>query len=183
MIRRIFSVIIFALLVFGCVSCTGGVEDSGLVIITVKNFHKVSDTLYRSAQPADDQWDELEALGIRSVISLRYFTPGPDDVGSAAIAAYALPWRTDKIDEDDLAAFLKLYNEAEKPVLVHCYHGSDRTGAAVAAYRVVFENYLPEEAADELVNGGFGHHEFVYRNIPKLIRNADYDSLKEKLTE
>ena len=148
------------------------------IIVTVDNFYQVSDTLYRSAQPSAEQWEELEAIGIKSVISLRYFNPGPDDVGDCAIETYALPWRTDKIDEGDLAGFLKLYAKVPKPVLVHCFHGSDRTGAAVAAYRVVYDGYTPDAAADELVNGGFGHHKLVYRNIPDLIRNADYAKIK-----
>ena len=39
----------------------------------LKNFYKVSDGLYRSAQPDDDTFAEIKALGITTVLNLRHF--------------------------------------------------------------------------------------------------------------
>lgn len=150
-------------------------------ILSVENFHKVSGELYRSGQPDKEDWKELAAFGIKSVISLRDFGRNADKVGNTGIKVYSYPLRAERISEEDLLNVLKLIKKAPKPVLIHCYHGSDRTGAAVAAYRVVFQNWTPDAAADELVNGGFGHHKLIYRNIPRLIRNADYKKIRSRL--
>ena len=147
---------------------------------SVGNFFKVSDELYRSAQPSGEEWTALAAMGIKSVINLRLFGGGHDAVGNSGIKTYYLRWNAGFISENDLVELLKLVKQAPKPVLIHCFHGSDRTGAAVAAYRVVFQNWTPADAADELVNGGFGHHR-IYFNIPRLIRKADWKQIKLKL--
>lgn len=147
----------------------------------VENFHKVSDELYRSGQPKPEDWKKLAEFGIKSVISLRDFGRNADKVGDSGIIAYSLPWRAENISEKDLLNVLILIKQAPKPVLIHCFHGSDRTGAAVAAYRVVFQKWKPDAAADELINGGFGHHKWIYRNIPRLIRNADYKKIRAGL--
>jgi protein tyrosine/serine phosphatase len=44
---------------------------------------------------------------------------------------------------------------ARQPVFVHCRRGSDRTGTAVAVYRICVEGWSREAAIDEMVNGGF----------------------------
>lgn len=147
----------------------------------VENFHKVSNELYRSGQPDKEDWQKLADFGIKSVINLRDFGRNADKVGNTGIVVYSLPWRAENITEEDLLNVLRLIKKAPKPVLIHCYHGSDRTGAAVAAYRVVFQNWSPEAAANELINGGFGHHKVIYRNIPHLIRKTDYKKLRSRL--
>ena len=176
---------LFSLLLFsGCTAVkpeTAAPAAGGKAILTVENFHKVSDELYRSAQPEKNEWKALAAFGIKSVINLRYFGRNADKPGNTGIVVYSLPWRAESISEKDLIELLRLIKNAPKPVLIHCYHGSDRTGAAVAAYRVVFQNWTPEAAAEELVNGGYGHHKYIYSNIPKLIRSADYQKIRSAL--
>ena len=59
-------------------------------------------------------------------------------------------------DEDELVEFLKvLADPANRPVFVHCKHGADRTGTAVATYRVVCQGWTKEDAIDEMRSGGF----------------------------
>ena len=146
----------------------------------IRNLYKVSTDLYRSAQPGKEDWVTLEKIGIRSVINLRNFGGGKEDTSPSKIRSFYLKWKAHRISENDLVAVLKLIKDAPKPVLIHCFHGSDRTGAAVAAYRVVFENMLPEDAAKELTDGPFGHHK-MYANIPKLIRKADWDAIRKEV--
>lgn len=148
----------------------------------IGNFYRVSTDLYRSAQPDKKDWAALEKIGIKSVINLRYFGGGKEDTAPSKIQSFYLKWKAHHIKESDLIAVLKLIKQAPKPVLLHCFHGSDRTGAAVAAYRVVFENVSPEAAARELTDGPFGHHK-VYANIPKLIRKADWDAIRKALKQ
>lgn len=148
----------------------------------IGNFYQVSPDLYRSAQPDKKDWAALEKIGIKSVINLRYFGGGKEDTAPSKIQSFYLKWKAHRIKESDLIAVLKLIKQAPKPVLLHCFHGSDRTGAAVAAYRVVFENVSPDDAARELTDGPFGHHK-VYTNIPKLIRKTDWDAIRKALKQ
>jgi protein tyrosine/serine phosphatase len=78
---------------------------------------------------------------------------------------------------------LRLFRAAPKPVLVHCWHGSDRTGAVVATYRMVFQDWTREAAIDELINGGYGFHKATYPNIVKLLETIDVEALKTKILQ
>jgi protein tyrosine/serine phosphatase len=66
-------------------------------------------------------------------------------------------------------------------VLVHCWHGSDRTGIVVAAYRIVFQNWNVEEAEKEFRDERFGYHEFWYKNLLKLLRETDWDAMRTRI--
>ncbi len=44
----------------------------------------------------------------------------------------------------------------QQKVLLHCYHGSDRTGASVAMYRIIFQNWSTTDALAEMKHGGYG---------------------------
>ena len=46
----------------------------------VPNLHRISPTLYRSEQPTALGMKNLEKLGIRTVINLRYFNDDKDEV-------------------------------------------------------------------------------------------------------
>jgi hypothetical protein len=64
------------------------------------------------------------------------------------------------------------------PVLVHCQHGADRTGAMCAIYRVAVEGWTKEEAAQEMTGGGFGFHA-VWQNLPAWIEALDIERLRK----
>ena len=81
----------------------------------------------------------------------------------------------------DVENCLALIAGAPKPVLVHCWHGSDRTGIVVAAYRIVFEKWSVEEAEKEFRDERFGYHEFWYGNLLELLRKTDWAAMRERL--
>jgi protein-tyrosine phosphatase len=59
------------------------------------------------------------------------------------------------------AKFLRVIREnPDKKVFVHCRLGDDRTGMAVAAYRMANESWSPDEAMKEMKAFGFTslHH-------------------------
>lgn len=95
-----------------------------------------------------------------------------------AITLYEIPLDTGSITEDDLYKILTVIRDAPKPLLIHCWHGSDRTGCSVAAYRIVFENWSVEDAISELMKPEYGHHKNIYTNIPELLRKADWKKIK-----
>ena len=143
------------------------------------NFYRVSADLYRSAQPENKNYPQLQALGIRSVLNLRYHHRNPKN-GAAdyRLNFLAVPFSAVDLTSAELTKALRLFKTAPKPVLVHCWHGSDRTGTFCAAYRIVFEDWSVEAALDELKNGGFGFHRRLYANIPELFRAVDWPAVQ-----
>ena len=152
-----------------------------------KNFHQVSENLYRSGQPDDDEFESLCTFnGLRSVLNLRENNSDKKTIDAInskhavpAVTLYEIPLDTGEISEADLYNILTVIRDAPKPLLIHCWHGSDRTGCAVAAYRIVFDNWSVEDAISELMKPEYGHHKHIYTNIPELLRQSDWQKIKE----
>ena len=47
----------------------------------VPNLHKVSDILYRSAQPTSAGMKNLKSMGIKTIVNLRSFHSDKDEIG------------------------------------------------------------------------------------------------------
>ncbi len=136
------------------------------------NFYQVSDDVYRSQQPDDEALRELEKAGFRAVLNLReYHADDAEEAGNLKL--YRVPMAAGEVSDAEMARALKIMVEAPKPLLVHCWHGSDRTGVVVAMYRMVFQNWPREKAIDEFVNGGYGYHKSFYPNIEKYLETVD----------
>ena len=147
-----------------------------------KNFHKVSDDICRSGQPDADEMAFLAVSeGIRSMLNLRDNHDDADEVGTLDIVRFDIPLSAGSITEEDLVRILQTVKRAPKPILIHCWHGSDRTGAAVAACRIVFDGWTVEQAVSELMEPEYGHHRTLYKNIPELLRKADWDRIKREV--
>lgn len=150
----------------------------------VENFHRISSDLYRSGQPDDDEgFSEVESLGIRSVLNLREYHNDTDDARHTRLHLMAYPVAAGKVTEADVENCLRLIQHAPKPVLVHCWHGSDRTGIVVAAYRIVYQGWSVEAAEKEFTDDTYGHHEFWYGNLVKLLRSTDWVAMRARLQE
>lgn len=148
----------------------------------VPNLHQLNDQLYRSAQPSALGFSNLEKqLGVRSVLCLRQFHNNIDDAQDTLLRVYYVPFSPWDVKEDDVVRALRiLARRNEGPFLVHCLHGADRTGLVCAAYRIVFENWTPAEACQEMTQGGFGFHE-LWSNIPELLLKMDFDSIRKQV--
>jgi len=163
--------------------CAGGKELADrperwakpLLLAGVCNLHKVSDDLYRSAQPSAEGLRNLKAKGIKTVVSLCSFHSdrqcGIYDTGLEYDHIYMKTWHP---EEEDIIRFLKVVTDKQRtPVLVHCTHGADRTGTMCAVYRIVVQGWSKSEAIQEMTAGGFGFHP-IWNNLPQWIeRNLD----------
>jgi protein tyrosine/serine phosphatase len=145
----------------------------------VHNFFKVSPELYRSEQPTALGFTNLKKLGIKTVVSLRAFhtdMPLLKDTGLQYEHLYMKTWH---IEEKDAVKFLKIVNDPKcTPVLVHCQHGADRTGAMCAVYRIAVQGWTKEQALAEMTEGGYGFHE-VWKNLPEWLKNLDVEKLRK----
>lgn len=75
----------------------------------------------------------------------------------------------DDVTSSQLLQAVELIEQLKEPVVVHCWHGSDRTGAVVAAYRILKQGWSKEQAISEMVNGGYGFH-LIYWDIVEVLQ-------------
>lgn len=151
--------------------------------VKLGNFYKVSDELYRSRQPGDEEMEQLAAMGIRSVLNLREYHSDDDEAAATGIKLYRVPMNAGDINDELVTKALDALAAAPKPALVHCWHGSDRTGAIVAMYRMVFQGWPRQQAIDEFLNGGYGYHRSVYPNIEHYLETVDITGFRQRVAQ
>lgn len=146
----------------------------------LQNFYQVDEVLFRSEQPSSLAIHELEQKGIKTVLNLRRVKNDPQP-RNVKIKWEHIRINTWTISYNDVLVALKVIDKAEKPVLVHCKHGSDRTGCVVAAWCLVKHNRRKEDAIEELRHGGYHFHERYFKNIIRLVNALDVEKLKRDL--
>jgi protein tyrosine phosphatase (PTP) superfamily phosphohydrolase (DUF442 family) len=144
---------------------------------TTANWHQVAAELHRCAQPSATGMRELAAAGIRSVVNLREYHSDTDEVAGTGLALVELPFAAGGLTYAQLCQALRAVLLADKPVLVHCRHGADRTGAVCAAYRVAVEGWTPQAALAEMTGGDFGHSVW-FPNLRTLVAELDRAQLR-----
>lgn len=149
----------------------------------VENLHRVSAELYRSGQPEPEGFTALEQMGVRSVLNLREYHKDTRKARHTDLHLMAYPVAAGQVTAADVENCLRLLQDAPKPALVHCWHGSDRTGIVVAAYRIIYQGWSVEAAEKEFRDDTYGHHEFWYGNLVELLRNTDWQAMKQRLSE
>ena len=145
------------------------------------NLYQMSPTLYRSALPDQGAVPLLKKLNVATVIN---FLPESDSswLSTPDIAQVQLPYRTNHVDDADVLKALRAIQTAQAngPVLMHCKHGSDRTGLMAAMYRVVVQGWSKEDALSEMTQGGFGDSTHFKDGVRYMMR-ADADKLRTAL--
>lgn len=186
--RKACSLVSTALLLGGLIP--GCAENKVLPELTqhialeeVENMYRVCPDLYRSGQPEPDGFTKLEQMGVRSVLNLREYHRDTPKAAHTGLLIMEHPMAASKVTEADVEACLRLIQDAPKPVLVHCWHGSDRTGIIVAAYRIVYQGWSVEAAEKEFRDEAYGYHEFWYGNLIELLRNTDWDAMRNRLQQ
>lgn len=145
------------------------------------NFYKVSDSLYRSAQPTAEGFRSLKDLGIVTVVNLRSFNSDRKEMSGTGLAyehIYMKAWHPER---KEVVRFLQIVTDPKRtPVLVHCQHGSDRTGAMTAAYRIVVQGWSKEAAVEEMTSEDYGFHK-VWSNLPGWIHDLDVEAIRTEV--
>ena len=145
------------------------------------NLFQMSPTLYRSALPDSGAVPLLNNLKVATVIN---FLPEADSrwLTSPGINQVQLPYRTNHVDDADVLKTLRAIQAAEAngPVLMHCKHGSDRTGLMAAMYRIVIQGWSKEDALSEMTQGGFGESGH-FKDSVRYVMQADADKLRTAL--
>jgi protein tyrosine phosphatase (PTP) superfamily phosphohydrolase (DUF442 family) len=145
----------------------------------VPNLHKVSDTLYRSAQPTAQGMKNLKRMGIITVVNLRSFHSDRSEIGKIGLGYEHIHMKAWHPEREDIVRFLRIATDPERtPVLVHCLHGADRTGTMSAVYRIVVQGWSKEAAVREMTEGGYNFHA-VFDNLPQWIEELDIESIRK----
>ena len=157
--------------------------------IRIDNFGQVDSSYYRGAQPQGQDYADLAALGVKTVINLTSDDSQANEQAmteKAGMKYVAIPMTTHVAPTSaQLAEFLSIVNDpASQPVYVHCVGGKHRTGVMTAAYRITHNNWSPDQAFKEMKQFKFGadflHPEFksfVYGYPTMLARTAPEPSV------
>ncbi len=185
--KNIILVSTLAILMLGCASSQKEVvvkkEHYAKPVTEVKleNLHKVDEKVYRSAQPNAEEFKKLYAYGIRYDLNLRQLHDDEDELSDTPIKTYHIPVNTSEMSYEQLVKSVSYLLKRDGKTLVHCLHGSDRTGTVIAGYRIGVEGWSKKKAIDEFVNGGFGFHSFWFPNLPKLLNSLDVEQFKKDI--
>jgi len=144
----------------------------------VANLYRITPNLYRSEQPTALGFKNLEKLGIRTVINLRWFNDDYKEAAGTLLRTERVKILTWHVDDEQVIAVMRLLHDpANGPYLIHCQHGADRTGLMSAMYRVLEQGWTVDDALAELRDGGYGYHA-MWKNILRYVRSADVDKLR-----
>jgi protein tyrosine/serine phosphatase len=140
--RNVASVIL-VLLALTIISQAQAVSDPKTAAIRIKNFGQMDERFYRGARPKQEDFKDLAALGITTVIDL---TEDPTEAEKSTIEALGMkyvhiPMVEKKYPTEEATnMFLKVtHDPATGKFYVHCAGGRHRTGAMGAVYR--YQNY------------------------------------------
>lgn len=145
-----------------------------LTVAGIHNFGKVSDQLYRGAQPDDAGVKQLKKIGITTIIDLRREDPSERDrekhaaegVGIQFVSIPVSGWSAPA--DAQVVKFLSIFADPKQKVFVHCHFGEDRTGVFVAAYRMAMQQWSAEQAIQEMRL--FGFHAFWHPTMTAFTR-------------
>ncbi len=132
------------------------------------NFHEVTPgVLYRSKQLTAKQFQHyIRKFGIKTIINLRgtelerkWYQGEMAAVAKNSVTHYDVPLSSTRyIPPQVLDSLMSNFRLSDKPILVHCWAGADRTGLFCAAWKLKVEKCPPEEALKQL--------SVIYGHIP-----------------
>lgn len=152
--------------------------------VHIKNFGQINENYYRGAQPEGQDYSDLKALGVKTVINLINDEKGNEGatVQGMGMTYVHIPMTTGTPPtQEQIKQFLSLVEDpAHQPVFVHCVGGKHRTGVMTAIYRMTEDGWNSDQAFKEMKQYKFGadflHPEFksfVYHFQPDHSRTAN----------
>ena len=151
---RNFAGAVLTVLALTIVSQAQDIASQSFSTIKIKNFGQMDERFYRGAQPKEQDYKDLAALGIKTVIDLTadpkaYEQPMVESLGMKYIN---IPMIEKKYPtEETTRAFLKVVSDpATGKFFVHCAGGRHRTGAMGAVYRYQFYDWNFDQVYAEM---------------------------------
>lgn len=143
-------------------------QDDPPSSIRIDNFGRINDNYFRGAQPEGQDYEDLAALGVKTIIDLTDNGDAKERsiVEDLGMKFFRIPMTTRRVPSaGQVAEFLQLVRDpANQPVYVHCQGGRHRTGLMTAVYRMTADGWTGEKAFAEMKQYKFGadflHPEF-----------------------
>ncbi|HUL15247.1 MAG TPA: hypothetical protein VLV88_04565 [Terriglobales bacterium] len=139
------------------------------------NAGKISDSLFRGAQPRREAFVQLKQMGITMIVDLRAEDARKRKWERRQTEAQGMRFASIPVSgwnaptDAQVAQFLSLFQgDAKQRVFVHCHFGDDRTGVFVAAYRIAFDHWAADQAVREMYF--FGFHGFWHPAMESYTR-------------
>ena len=147
----------------------------------IANFGKVSDHLYRGAQPDGQGIRNLKKLGIKTILNLcltnEVWPPEPAAASANGLAYTNVPMKgLGRPTDAQVPRLLALLETLPAPIFIHCEHGCDRTGTIVACYRIRHDQWPAQLALQEARKYGLSRLE---RGMRKYILEFGKASTKQ----
>lgn len=146
-------------------------SDHGIFRLFYLNRHRVTDQVWRAAQPSPGQIAQAARDGVKTIVNLR----GGREYGSWPLEKEACDQQglvlvdfvlrsREAPDREDLLKLPDFFKTVEYPILVHCKSGADRAGFMSALYLLVVKNASADEALQQL-SPWYGHFRFAKTGI------------------
>jgi protein tyrosine/serine phosphatase len=175
---------LLSMFVLAGTATAGGKRTSGKTAPTVKidNFGQMDERFFRGAQPDEDDYTELAALGIKTIFDLRNKTKGFEKqaVEAAGMRYVSIPMSdsrrpaTEQIDQ-----FLKLVDDPTTgKFFVHCVGGRHRTGVMGFVYRVNHYGWSFDQAYNEMKQYDF-YTRFGHGDLKDFVREYAVSFVKK----
>ena len=150
------------------------------------NLYQVDKKLFRSEQLSAKDYPLLKQHNVRTIVNLRFFDRNDDQeaFGETGIKLVNTPLISWSISPQEVADVLWQIRQAQQTggVLVHCYHGADRTGLISAMYRVIYQKWPSAEAKREMMQGPYGFHS-IWQNMPNFFTDENVQAIQQRLDE
>jgi len=133
----------------------------------LKDLGKINDRLYRGAQPGGKGLKQLrEKLDIDTIVDLRgefkfillrRERKHAKKLGMQVVSIPGNGWSPP--NDKEIAEFFGLIQQKpQRRIFVHCWLGGDRVGDFIAAYRIAFDGWTPDQAIREMHMFHFKSH-------------------------
>ena len=142
-------------------------QKTDISTVTIKNFGQMDERFFRGGQPKENDYSQLAALGIKTVIDLQ---DDPTAYEKQKVEALGMKYVNIPMSDKDypptakIDQFLKLVDDPTTgKFYVHCAGGRHRTGVMGAVYRFNHYNWNYDQVYAEMKKFDFytrwGHGE------------------------
>ena len=131
-------------------------SDHGFLRLAYRNRHRVTDKLWRSAQPNPADVASAARAGVKTIVSLRADGFGGDPLEREACQRHGIAFERVVLQSRSappkavLRQAMETFPRLQTPVLLHCKSGADRAGLGSALWLIIVEGAGAAEAKTQL---------------------------------
>lgn len=152
--RYAFALRVFAILTLMICATGFALAQTPASVTKIKNFGQMDERFFRGGQPKEKDYQDLAALGVKTVIDLR---DDPTSYEKSSVEALGMHYVNIPMSDKDypkseqIATFLKLADDPSTgKFYVHCAGGRHRTGVMGAVYRFTHNKWNYDQVYAEM---------------------------------